>query len=570
LALNVETSVDSDKVEMGSPINLRVVVTGQGASLPEPTLPDLSDFDVYSSGRNSSFSMINGAFSSTLELNYTLIPKKTGNLTIGPVVARDKNTMVSSDPIKITVSRPGTVDHQPKADGQERSRKSGEKRKEFFIEQSVDNRNPYVGEQVTLVFKFYQAVNLWGQPTLEWPEYIGITVEDLPPIRRSRKHIDGKLYQITEIKRALFPLTSGKIRIESPRLTIKPDDFGGMMDPFGFFDRDFFRRGKPRTLTTGAINLSVRPLPAGGRPESFDGAVGRYGIEARVDKDSVGVDEPISLRIKLSGSGDIKSLSALRLPELGDFRVYESGQTESINQKGGKISGSKTFELALIPRTSGSFAIPSLEYSFFNPSRGAYEIIATEPIEILATGEGLADVGGAPKNVIEAAGQSYGYIITGFPRERSAVDLFGSSWFWILQGMPVFALVAALLYRSRYKKLIGDRSYAKRINAGKRSRKILRAASAEKGASDPRRFFGHLYDGVLGFVADRLGLEKAGLTLDDIRVEQRIREDVKEKLLEFLEGCQNMRFTPQGMNMADADGMLERANRIISELQKVI
>jgi hypothetical protein len=514
--------------------------------------------------------MINGEFTSKLELNYTLIPKKMGKLVIGPVVARDKNTMVSSDPISMTVTRPGTVTRQPESDSRKRPRKKGEKREDFFIEQSVDNRNPYVGQQVTLIFRFYQSVNLWDQPTLEWPEYVGITVEDLPPVKRSRKYIDGKLYQVTEIKRALFPLTSGAIRIESPRLTIKPDDFGGMMDPFNFFDRDFFRRGRPRVLTTRTVGLSVRPLPTRGRPESFDGAVGKYGIEARVDKDSVGVDEPITLRITLSGTGDIKSLSPLKLPEFEDFRVYESGQTESVNQKGGRISGSKTFELALIPRTSGSFTIPSLEYSFFNPSRGNYETISTQPVEILATGEGLADVGGAPKNIIEAAGQSFGYIITDFPQDRSNVDLFASGWFWILQTIPVFAVLGALLYRSRYRKLIGDRSYARRINAGKRSKKILRTALAEKKADDPKRFYGYLYDGVLGFVADRLDLEKAALTLDDIRIERRIREDVKGELLDFLEECQEMRFNPRGLNNAGADGMLEKANSVISDLQKII
>jgi len=567
-AQTITTSVDTDQVELGDPVNLNVTITGKGASLPDPALPDLSDFEVYSSGRNSSFSMINGAFLSSLELNYTLIPKKAGKLVIGPLTIKVKGAAVSSNPIEITVKQPGAIDKSPPS-GQRRAAGTSQKQQnDFFIEQAVDKRNPYVGEQVTLSFKFYQAVNLWGQPTLEWPKYSGVTIEDLPPNSRSRKHVDGKLYQVTEIKRALFPLSSGDVFIESPKLTISADDPGGLMDPFSLFDRNSARRGKPIVLTTDPIKLQVRPLPDRGIPESFAGGVGKYNVIAIVDKDSVGVDEPITLKVVLSGTGDLKSLPQIKMPEFSDFRVYESGKNESISQQGGKIAGSRTFELALIPKTSGAFAIPALEYSFFNADRGRYETVRTRPIEILATGEGLTDVGGAPKNIIETSRHSFGYIITDFPAPRSSIDLFGSAWFWLLQGVPVIGVLGAVVFRSHYRKLLGDRSYARRVTASKRSRAIFKSALAKKGGGDIGGFCGDLNDAVVGYVADRLDLPKSALTLDDLRGIEIIGADIKEELIGFLEGCQRARFAPGLIDKPGADSLLERASRLISLLEK--
>ncbi len=570
MALSVTASVDTDEIELGDPINLSITLTGRGGSLPDPILPDLSDFDVYSSGRNQSISIVNGAFSSSLELNYTLVPKKIGSLLIGPVVVKDKNEMVVSDPIKITVKKPGSLQKRPQAEQRSTRRQDQKQREDFFIEQTVDKTDPYVGEQVTLTFRFYQSVNLWQQPSLEWPEYAGFTVEDLPPNSRSYQYVNGKRYLVTEIKRALFPVTPGKVTIDTPRLTIKPDDFGSMMDPFSFFDRDFFRSGRPKVLTARPIGLNVRPLPQKRKPEGFSGAVGNYKIGAEVDKDSVGVDEPITLKVILSGTGNIKSLPPVQMPELADFRVYESGKTESIDNKGRVVSGSKTFEQAIIPRTSGVFTIPSLEYSFFNPERGRYETVRTRPIEITATGEGLVDVGGAPKNIIGASKRSFAYIITEFPEPVKNIDLSARFWFWLLQGIPIIGVIAAVAVRSHYKRLVGDRSYARRITAIKRSRSIFKSAMAKKRSGDFSGFCGDLYDAIIGFIADRLDLEKSGLTIDDLRANERISADIKDDLTGFLERCQIARFVPSGFDTHAADDLLMEASNLIGRLEKAI
>ena len=572
-AITITATVDHDVVGLGDPITLKISISGEGGSVPDPTLPDLSAFDVYSSGRSQNISIMNGAFASSLDISYVLVPKKMGDFIIGPVVVRDSKGIASTEPIKISVKQQSATS----GNGQEQQPTSkpqpAQQGGDFFIDQAVDKTNPYVGEQVTLIFRFYQAVNLWDQPTLEWPKYNGCTLEDLPPNGRYYQVVNRKRYLVTEIKRALFPINSGKLTIDSPQLTIKADDFGSAYDPFNFFDpnmRDLFKRGQPKILTANPITLNVKPLPENGKPSDYTGAVGKFSVKIEHDKDSVGVDEPITLKVILSGTGNIKSIPPIKLPELSDFRIYDSGNTESVSNENQVISGTKTFEQALIPKTSGVFNIPAITLSYFEPSSATYKTLTTEPLHITATGQGLVDVGGAPKNIIGAGKPTFGYIITNFSKGDSQSDLSQSFWFWLLQCIPLGAVVAAFVYRSRSQKLLADRGYARRIGAGKRLKSIFKTAVEFKEKKDFAGFYGALFDAVLGFVADRLNLEKAGLTVDEIRNISRIPDDIQNELAAFLDQCQSARFAPRGLESNHADDLLNQGSNLVNRLEKAI
>lgn len=572
LGLSISSSVDKNQVALGDPITLSVYVSGEGGSTPDPILPDLSDFDVYSSGKNTNITFENGKFASTLEVSYVLVPKKVGTLTIGSVTVRQKNQTVRSDPIQIEVTQPGQLSPSAPSGKKPQRITTPNRTENFFIEQTVDKRRPYVGEQVTLTFRFYQAENLWEQPSLEWPEFNGFTIEDLPPNNRYVKIINNKRYQVTEINRAIFPITAGEFVIDSPRLTIREDIFDNFMDPFNMFRRG--RRGTssrgPKVLTAEPIKLTVRQLPARGKPADFNGAVGQYNIKVSVDKDSVGVDEPITMKVTLSGTGNIKSVPALAIPEMKDFRVYESGKTESISNSGGVVSGSKTFEQAVIPVTSGDFQIPSIKFSFFNPTRGQYQTVSTEPVGIQASGEVLVDIAGTPKNVIGADHKSFAYIFTDFPPTRRRIDLYKSLWFWILQFVPIFGTTAALFFRLRKKKMIGDHAYARRISAGKKSRMAFKNALKNKESGNTEGFYGDLYSSMVGFIADRLDLEKSALTVDDIKEIHKIDSRTRVELTNFLNKCLNARFAPGANSSAGMDDTAKKASRLLGRLEKIL
>ena len=124
--------------------------------------------------------------------------------------------------------------------------------------------------------------------------------------------------------------------------------------------------------------------------------------------------------------------------------------------------------------------------------------------------------------------------------------------------------------RSHYKKLLGDRGYARRIKATRKSRSVFKSALAKKEAGEYSAFCGDLHDAIVGFVADRLNLDKPGLTVDDIRGLDNIPGEIREDLSGFLEDCQTARFAPLDLDKTKADEMLSRASTIIGRLEKVL
>jgi len=572
-SLTINASVDRNEVSLGDQIQLKIGISGGIGTISDPVLPDLSGFEVYSAGRSQNISMVNGAFSSSLDINYILSPKKAGEFIIGPIIAKDNSSMYSTEPIKISVKQPGQVQSQiPKgqASKQSPSATASPKGEDFFIEQSLSKLNPYVGEQVILTIKFYQGINLYNQPTLSWPSYSGITVEDLPPNSRYYEIVGGRRYLVTEIKRALFPLNTGETTIESPRITIQPDDFGINFDPFSFFDRnlrDMFKRGEPKIISGNRAKLRAIPIPANSKYPDFNGAVGNYSLMAQVDKDSVGVDEPITLKLILSGSGNINSLAPLKLPEMADFRVYESGSTESISNSNHIVSGTKIYENAIIPKTPGKFTIAPIEFFYFDPVKRDYKAIRTEPISIIATGEGLADVGGAPKNIIGSPDKTFGYIITEFPRKRSYRSFLDNIWFWIIQLMPLAAIGWALTSRFRKNKLLKDRSYARRINAAKYALANILKANENKAAGDVVGAIACINDAVLGYLADKSNLESSGLTIDHIQHGFDVDGNLKVDLIKFLEQGQILRYSPTTISNASIEDLINTASEIIRNLE---
>src|SRR6185369_8183913 len=194
-----------------------------------------------------------------------------------------------------------------------------------------------------------------------------------PPERHGQMRLKGRLYNYSEIKTALFAVQAGKLTIgpATVRCQIQQDV---AMDPFApdFFQKFFspgLLQGQTKELKTDPMNLEVEPLPAEGRPASFTGAVGRFRIQAAVDKTAGKVGEAITLNVTLEGAGNLKVLGAPKLPDLPSFRVYDTLIDLHLNKAGDVVQGSKVFKTVLVPRASGSLKIPPISFSFFSPEK---------------------------------------------------------------------------------------------------------------------------------------------------------------------------------------------------------
>ena len=213
------------------------------------------------------------------------------------------------------------------------------------------------GDQVNLVFKLYTRVSVVNYAVTKNPAMTGFWGEDVEipkNITLTNETVNGKSYRVGVIKRvALFPTQSGTLEIgpmevqttvqlQSPRSN----------DPFESFFRDPFGRNVNYTAASEPVKIVVDPLPAGA-PSDFKGAIGQFAMSTNIDKKTTRTNEPVSLKVTISGTGNIKLLEAPALELPPDFEQYSPKVTESINRSQGRVSGSKTFEYLMIPRYPG-------------------------------------------------------------------------------------------------------------------------------------------------------------------------------------------------------------------------
>jgi hypothetical protein len=578
--ISFNASVDKAEVALDEQITLTVSVSGDVKSIPQPELPPLDGFTVYSAGRSHNFSYTNGRLSSSMIFNYVLLPRKPGKFTIGPARIELGGKTYQTTPIEITVASGGKTQPAPEPPDNEKQKvKPKLKGKDLFIETVVNKKKAYVNEQITLTFRFYQGVRLFHNPQYTPPSLTGFWSEDLPPKKQYYQVINGRQYFVQELKTALFPTSTGKLTIGPAELKCTAEDLDRFptRDPFAMFDRDLlslFRQGKPQILKSKPIPIEVLPVPEIGKPEGFNGTVGNYKLKVSVDKTEVEMGQPITLKAKISGVGNIKSVGKPNIQELPDFRTYSSGSSENVSKEDYRVQGVKTYEEVLIPRKAGKYTIPPVEFSFFDPKTKNYETLKSEPVLLTVLPSSQAsptEIAQLSKQEIGRAVKDIRYIkLSTSEFEDQGDPLYKKPVFLLLQLIPLLAFAISWRYQKAREKLNSDIGYARQRRAHKSAKKRLKGANKLISAERSKEFYSEVARALLQYVGDKLNLPAYGLTKDQIEFELSERGFKKEKidnLVRFLDYCDFARFAPGSSTEEEMKRFLDQAERAIVYLE---
>ena len=571
--------VDRTEVGLDDQITLTISVSGQVKSIPQPELPSLEGFTVHSAGRSQNFTYSGGKIASSVTFNYILVPRKAGKFTIGSAEIVLDGKTYKTDPINVTVSAGEEPESAPTPSEKKSVQKKAMEGKDLFIETVVNKKKAYVNEQITLTFRFYQGVRLFNNPQYVPPSLTGFWTEDLPPRKQYYKVVNGRQYFVQELKTALFPTAAGKHTIGKAELKCTVEDLDRFLkkDPFRMLDRDLmslFRQGKPQVLRSKPIQIDVLPLPEMGKPEDFAGTVGSFNMKVGLDKKEVKVGEPITLKMKISGAGNVKSVGKPKIPELKDFRIYDSGSSENISKKNYLVQGVKSYEMVLIPKKAGNYNVPSLEFSFFEPKSKTYKVLRSNPILITA----LPGAEVSPTQMAELSKQEIGYAIKDIRYIKLSTSqlkdqggyLYKNPVFLFFQLIPLLVLVVAWRYQRHQEKLNSDVGYARMRRAGKLAKKRLKDAGKLMSAEKSEEFYCEVAKAMTGYVGDRLNLPAHGLTKEGIESELSNGGVEKEKidnLLKLLDSCDYARFAPGSSETGEMKRFLSSAEKAIVDLE---
>lgn len=104
-ALNTNLQIDTHKATVDDRVNLKLTIDSRSWwTLQIDEIKWIENFEIVSKSQSSNFSSINGEITSTLGINFTLMPKKKGSYEIGPIILNDGKEKFESNTVKIEIT----------------------------------------------------------------------------------------------------------------------------------------------------------------------------------------------------------------------------------------------------------------------------------------------------------------------------------------------------------------------------------------------------------------------------------------------------------------------------------
>lgn len=396
--IRVSVTVEPTALSMSDNATLTVSVN-RVQEVDSPILPPLTDaFDVLSQGSASNLQFINGQMSSQTTYTYLLSPKRGGTYVIAPIIVRVGGKEYRSQPITITVgggssgipappsgtpypynaplpspSAPPPLPSGPAV--------GGHASEDLFITADVDNRTPFVNQQILYTFRFYTRVSI-DQAVLKLPEFDNFFKEELVPEKKYYQTIGDSRYVVTEKVYALFPSKAEKLTIDPARLQLSIVN----QNILNFFNAPSFNlrnalQNQNKTLASDPIVLTVSPLPEP-EPDNFSNLVGTFSLSMSIDRQTLKAQESATVTFELSGRGNIGDAVLPTWPLPAVFKTYEDRPETKSEKTPAGIQGVKRFKRAIVPTQAGHYTLPALTLSYFNPETQHYETLSTQTVDL--------------------------------------------------------------------------------------------------------------------------------------------------------------------------------------------
>jgi len=582
IAQTFTATVDETTVGDNQQFQISFTLSGQnlkGVRNLKP--PSFSDFMALSGpSQSTNIQFINGVQSASYSYSYILQAKRIGVFTIGKASIEFNGKLYETEPIKITVVKGSSLPKQKKKDGEISNEEIA---KNLFIRAIVNKRKVFLGEQVTVVYKLYTRLNIAAQMSInKLPQYQGFWTEELESsnnITFSTEMIDGKQFRVGTLKRAaLFPTQTGKLEITPFELTV-PIQLRRNRNRNNFFD-DFFNDpfGASQTVkynaTSNKVTINVLPLPATGKPESFNGAVGDFTLNAGIDKTTAKTNESMTLKVSISGKGNLELLKLPKLDLPAGFEKYEPKTSENINRKN-VISGKKTAEYLMIPRVVGKREIPPVEFSYFNPEKKKYFTLRSKSFALNITqGEKLIETEFTSKEDILKLGSDIRFIKTSnddiYKKEES---ILFTTFFWAGGIVPVILLLVLVGWKRKNDKLAGNLSLLHYQRARKVAKSRLKKAKKLMQENNHTEFYTEISLALFGYLEDKFHIPKAEFTIEKAADELRnagVEETLIETVKKTAEDCEFVRFSPGAEKDSAMQSRYDQLAVVIVDVEKNI
>ena len=578
-----------DVVVVGDQFRLSYTVTTQ--KVKDFRAPSIKGFDVLmgpSRSEQSSTQIVNGSVSSTSSITFTyiLMANTAGEFTVpGASIVADGNQMISNS-VKIKVL-PQDQNHNSSRRNNDNSSSiqpssnASVSNQDLFISATASKTNVYEQEAFVLTYKIYTRESNLQLNNAKLPDFKGFHSQEIEMTTNARwtpEHYKGRNYYTTVYRQfVLFPQQSGKLFIEPAQFQMTVNKPVQSADPFdAFFNggNNVIEIKKP--ITTPKIAINVNPLPAG-KPTNFLGGVGEFNISSSINSKELKTNDAITIKLVISGTGNLKLISNPEIKFPDDFEVYDPKVDNQVRLTKEGLTGNKVIEYLAIPRHAGTYKIPGVSFSYFDIRSKSYKTLNTEDYVInVEKGAGNADqviANFTNKEDLKVLGEDIRYIkqneVTFQPKGSF---FYGSMSYWLFYIIPALAFI---LFFIIYRKQAAENANVAKMRTKKANKvAIKRMKLAGKLLSENKKdaFYDEVLKALWGYISDKLNIPVSRLSKDNIEEKLRnhgVSEELIKEFLNALNDCEFARFAPGDENQA-MDKVYSSSIEVISKMENSI
>jgi len=598
--VSIETNVSRSVVPVGEELTLDLIVNNAQGPIGTPKISSIEGFTSYSQGHSQEISFTNGRTSSCSVFSYVLIANSPGQKTLGPFELLIDGKPYRAAPVQVMVtaassspSYTAAVSQGPANAPPPRAMPSATvQTRDIFVKAWLDKDEVFVNEPAMLTYTLYTRLSATYKGFEKEPVTTGFWVEDFPPektIRRTEQYLNGSRYVVADVRKlALFPTQAGIFTLEpgvlSAAVEVQSDDSFNSFYSYNIFGRgsrfpsSFLSQIVSQSLPTESLKVTVKALPAAGKPANFTGAVGQYEMSSSVDKKQVEAGNPVTVRVKIKGRGNINTVQIPPLAPIDGLKIYDAASSSQISKDRLIVEGEKVSETVVVPKKDGTFTIPPFHFSYFDPQTMAYEEIQTQAHTFKATPAPEAEEPLPPLPTSESVSQNDVSVMAKDIRFVKTTDaagpLEGNDWvdrplYWLLNGL-LFLAVAASALVSRWRRRGSEAKGWRVYRAGLSARKRLRQAGRLLRQKNQDAFYAEISKAFMGYFADRLDITPQAVSKDEVirALAEKISPETLNGIESLFEALSLGRFGRADHGEDEMKRVYQTASRLIDALEK--
>jgi len=335
----ITASVDRHQVALGDTLRLTISAT-DGEDIGAIDLRPLEqDFEVLGRSMSTNTSIINGRYSSSVDLSIDITPRRQGTLTI-PALRLGAG---ATNSLQIAVGAPPS---------------GGGGNDPVIFEAELDRGSVYVQGQVILTLRVQEAINLEDRSIteLKLDDAFVHTLEQ----QSFRRTINGRPWVVHEVRYALFPEQSGTLTIPAQTYSAREREAR----------RSIFDMGAGRQLRRQTEALQVEVLP---RPANYPDADWLPAQELTVEEswstppEQLRVGESATRTVTIRGLGlQGAQLPPVLYPATRGLKFYPDQPEINDGEAASGLVGTRVDSVAIVPTEAGNWSIPELRVPWWD------------------------------------------------------------------------------------------------------------------------------------------------------------------------------------------------------------